>query len=197
MNPQMMQMMGTFQSLLSLDKQDGLSITKDEAAKLLPVVQDIVSAGQMSDDQSRKLRDPLTDDQRKYLDSFADKMKQRMENRGGSGGKQANGNGAQKQANSSAVNSGNGTGGNGGISTNGGGSGGNDAGGSGGTGANNGIAGNGGTGANKGAAGSGNGAMGGSGSHGQSRAKNGSGGQGAGNRNIGQQLIDLLQSKTK
>jgi hypothetical protein len=92
MTQQERQMMFVFQSLISMDKAEGLSITKDEAQQMLPIVQDAISKGELTPDQQSKLEASLTADQKKYLDDAAARMQNRMNNRGGNG-RGANGNG--------------------------------------------------------------------------------------------------------
>jgi hypothetical protein len=63
--------MFTFRTLIAIDKVDGLSITKEEATSLLPIVQDIISKGELSDDSKSKLTAKLSADQKKYVDNAA------------------------------------------------------------------------------------------------------------------------------
>lgn len=94
MNEKERQMMLTFQSLLMMDKADGLAITKEEATPMLTVVQDSITKGELTSDAQAKLTEKLTADQKKYLDDAAAKMKERMDNmkqNGGNGGGQRQG----------------------------------------------------------------------------------------------------------
>lgn len=95
------QMFSTFQTLLMMDKADGLAITKEQAQVMLPVAQDIETKAELSDENKTKLLEKLTDAQKKFIDDSAN----RMANRGNGGG---NGPGA------SGGNQGDGTRGNGG-----------------------------------------------------------------------------------
>jgi hypothetical protein len=95
MNEQQRQMMSTFQLLIRMDKQEALSITKDEAVQILPIVQDSVTKKELTDDQKSKLEGILTADQKKYVDDSAKAMKDRMgnkpNNKGGNSSPRPNG----------------------------------------------------------------------------------------------------------
>lgn len=77
----------TFQALIQMDKTDGLSITKDQATAMLPVVQAAISSGSLTTDADTKLKEKLTDAQKKFLTEQANAMPQRGD--GGSGGAKA------------------------------------------------------------------------------------------------------------
>ncbi|SDN39478.1 hypothetical protein SAMN04487897_102765 [Paenibacillus sp. yr247] len=78
MNQAQRQMFSTFQTLLMLDKADGLAITKEQAQAMLPVAQEIVAKAELSDENKTKLFEKLTEAQKKFVeDSTA-----RMSNRG-------------------------------------------------------------------------------------------------------------------
>jgi hypothetical protein len=94
MTQQERQMLFMFQALISMDKSDGLSITKDEAQQMLPIVQDAVSKGELTSDQQSKLEAILTADQKKFLDDAAARMQNRMNNRGSNGNGAAGNNGS-------------------------------------------------------------------------------------------------------
>ncbi|MZQ83894.1 hypothetical protein GQF01_17420 [Paenibacillus sp. 5J-6] len=76
------QLFSTFQTLLMMDKAEGLAITKEQAQVMLPVAQDIETKAELSDDNKTKLFEKLTDAQKKFIDDFAN----RMANRGNGGG---------------------------------------------------------------------------------------------------------------
>lgn len=101
MNPEQRQLTIVFQSLIAMDKADGLSITKDEASQLLPIVQASISAGKLSSDDQSKIEGKLTPEQKKFVDDFLANIQQRMQNWNGNG--KDNGSG-----NSSGANRGNG-----------------------------------------------------------------------------------------
>jgi hypothetical protein len=84
MNPQQMQMMVTFRSLITMDKTDGLTITKEQAAQMLPVVQDSLTKNELTTDSQSKLVEKLTAEQKKFLDDQAANMQKRNSNNGGS-----------------------------------------------------------------------------------------------------------------
>ncbi|UQZ83979.1 hypothetical protein SK3146_03191 [Paenibacillus konkukensis] len=65
------EMMMTFSSLIRMDKADGLAITKEQAEQMLPVVQDSISKGEVSADTKTKLTEKLTAEQKKFLDDQA------------------------------------------------------------------------------------------------------------------------------
>ncbi|MEK8126691.1 hypothetical protein WMW72_02085 [Paenibacillus filicis] len=101
MNEQQREMMTTFQSLIRMDKTDGLAITKEEAQPMLAVVQDSITKGELTSDAHAKLTEKLTADQKKYLDDSAAKMKEQMDKLkqdGNSGGPRPGGQRQQGQA---------------------------------------------------------------------------------------------------
>ena len=67
MDPQLFKMMSTFRSLISMDKTDGLAITKEQAEQLLPIVQESVKNKTLTAENESKLIEKLTVDQKKYL----------------------------------------------------------------------------------------------------------------------------------
>lgn len=81
MNAAQRQMFSTFQTLLMLDKADGLTITKEQAQAMLPVAQEIVTKAELSDENKTKLFEKLTDAQKKFIEDSAG----RMNNRGNGG----------------------------------------------------------------------------------------------------------------
>jgi outer membrane murein-binding lipoprotein Lpp len=85
MNEKERQMMFTFQSLVMMDKADGLAITKEQAEPMLTVVQDSITKGELTSDAQTKLTEKLTAEQKKYFDDSASRMQQRMD-----GNKQGN-----------------------------------------------------------------------------------------------------------
>ena len=83
MDPQQFKMMSTFRSLISMDKMDGLAITKEQAEQLLPIVQESVKNITLTAENESKLIEKLTVDQKKYLSDNAANMQKRMANGGG------------------------------------------------------------------------------------------------------------------
>ncbi|MBA2943023.1 hypothetical protein HZF08_32675 [Paenibacillus sp. CGMCC 1.16610] len=83
------QLFSTFQTLLMMDKAEGLAITKDQAQVMLPVAQDIETKAELSDENKTKLLEKLTDAQKKFIDDAASKMA----NMGNGGGRGQGGNG--------------------------------------------------------------------------------------------------------
>lgn len=81
MNQAQRGLFSTFQTLVMMDKAEGLAITKEQATAMLPVAQDIVSKSELSDENKTKLLEKLTDAQKKYVEEAAT----RMTNRGGNG----------------------------------------------------------------------------------------------------------------
>ncbi|MDQ0872963.1 hypothetical protein QFZ77_001622 [Paenibacillus sp. V4I3] len=84
------QMFSTFQTLLMLDKAEGLTITKEQAQSMLPVTQDIVTKAELSDENKSKLFEKLTDAQKKFIEDSAGRMSNR--GNGGANGPRNNGN---------------------------------------------------------------------------------------------------------
>lgn len=76
------QLFSTFQTLLMMDKAEGLAITREQAQVMLPVAQDIETKAELSDENKTKLLEKLTDAQKKFIDDSAN----RMPNRGNGGG---------------------------------------------------------------------------------------------------------------
>lgn len=89
MNAAQRQMFSTFQTLLMLDKADGLTITKEQAQAMLPVAQDIVTKAELSDENKTKLFEKLTDAQKKFIEDSAGRMSNR--GNGGANGPRNNG----------------------------------------------------------------------------------------------------------
>lgn len=85
------QLFSTFQTLLMMDKAEGLAITKEQAQVMLPVAQDIETKAELSDENKTKLLEKLTDAQKKFIDDSAAKMANRA-NGGGNGGGGTGGN---------------------------------------------------------------------------------------------------------
>lgn len=90
MNAAQRQMFSTFQTLLQLDKADGLTITKEQAQAMLPVAQEIVTKAELSDENKTKLFEKLTDAQKKFIEDAAARMGNR--GNGGANGSGNNGN---------------------------------------------------------------------------------------------------------
>lgn len=90
MNAAQRQMFSTFQTLLMLDKADGLTITKEQAQAMLPVAQEIVTKAELSDENKTKLFEKLTDAQKKFIEDSAGRMGNR--GNGGANGPGNNGN---------------------------------------------------------------------------------------------------------
>jgi hypothetical protein len=175
MNEQELKMANVYRSLIMMDKAEGLAIMKDQATAMLPIVQESIAKTELSDDNKAKLLEKLTAEQKKYIDESAD----RMPGEGFPGG---------------GMNGQNGTGGRGGAAAGGNGQGGGAPG-----------AGNAQGGAAQGGPAQGEGQT-----QGNGGPRNGNGqgglpqGNGQGNggpvrgmNNVGQQLVELLQSKTK
>ncbi|NRF90910.1 hypothetical protein HQN89_07730 [Paenibacillus frigoriresistens] len=90
MNAAQRQIFSTFQTLLQLDKADGLTITKEQAQAMLPVAQEIVTKAELSDENKTKLFEKLTDAQKKFIEAAAARMGNR--GNGGANGSGNNGN---------------------------------------------------------------------------------------------------------
>jgi hypothetical protein len=99
MNPNAMLMMTTFRGLIQMDKTDGLAITKEQAAPMITIVQDVISKGELTADVKTQLEANLTADQKKFLADNATKMPQRPAggNGNGNGQKPQGGGGGQAQ----------------------------------------------------------------------------------------------------
>lgn len=93
-NPQQRQMTMTFQTLVRMDKTEGLSITKEQAQQMLPVVQDSITKGELTSDNQTKLVEKLTAEQKKFLDEAA---AQRPAKQGESNVKEGSGNQAPSE----------------------------------------------------------------------------------------------------
>ncbi|KRE50099.1 hypothetical protein [Paenibacillus sp. Soil724D2] len=97
MNAAQRQMFSTFQTLLMLDKTDGLTITKEQAQAMLPVAQEIITKAELSDENKTKLFEKLTDAQKKFIEDSAARMNNR--GNGGANGPRNNGNSADGKGN--------------------------------------------------------------------------------------------------
>lgn len=71
-----MSLMSTFRSLMMLDEQEGLEITKAQAELMLPMVQAAITADTLSDEDATNLKAQLTDEQQAYITSIAEQMPQ-------------------------------------------------------------------------------------------------------------------------
>ncbi|NHN32464.1 hypothetical protein [Paenibacillus agricola] len=91
-NPNQRVMMMTFQSLIAMDKTSGLTITKEQAAQMLPLVQDGITKNELSADAQTSLIAPLTAEQKKFIEDTAAKAKERGNGQGA--GQRAQGDGA-------------------------------------------------------------------------------------------------------
>jgi hypothetical protein len=76
-NPNARKMSMTFQTLIQMDKTEGLVITKEQAAPMLTIVQEAITKGDLTADAQTKLEANLTADQKKYLVDNAAKTPQR------------------------------------------------------------------------------------------------------------------------
>ncbi|WNR44016.1 hypothetical protein [Paenibacillus roseipurpureus] len=88
MDPAQMKLFSTFQTLMMLDRADGLTITKEQAQAMLPIAQDVVTKKELSDENKTKLLATLTDAQKTFITD----AETRMSNRG-NGGPGGNGSG--------------------------------------------------------------------------------------------------------
>ncbi|MDR6552037.1 hypothetical protein [Paenibacillus qinlingensis] len=93
MDPAQRQLFSTFQTLMMLDKADGLTITKEQAQAMLPVAEDIIAKKELSDDNKTKLLANLTDAQKAFLTDAESRMGNR--GNGGNGGPNGQGNAGQ------------------------------------------------------------------------------------------------------
>ncbi|MBO9604702.1 MAG: hypothetical protein J7639_02055 [Paenibacillaceae bacterium] len=212
-----MQMMLTFSSMLQMDRTDGLAITKEQAQKLIPIVQDGIAKNELSSENLTALSSALSADQVKYLDDNAANIQQRFNGAGGARRPDGQGGQGQGQGGQAQGGQGQGQGGQGQSAPSAGPNGGGQAGtgGNGGQGGGGGQSGQGGPrgqggqfqggqsgqGQGQDGQGGGNGQSGQGGSRGQSGGQF-QGGQGGANGgfpgrggNIGEQLLQLLQSK--
>ncbi|WP_192894656.1 hypothetical protein [Paenibacillus contaminans] len=78
MNQGMMQMNLSFQTLIAMDKTEGLAIAKDQAEQLLPIVQESITNNELSADNKAKLTEKLTAEQKKYLEDSEAQMQERL-----------------------------------------------------------------------------------------------------------------------
>ncbi|MNW44411.1 hypothetical protein D3C74_216450 [compost metagenome] len=74
MNEGQMKLMSTFRSLIMLDEQQGLGITKEQAEVILPIVQATVTANELTDDNAASITAELTEDQQAYITKMAEEM---------------------------------------------------------------------------------------------------------------------------
>jgi hypothetical protein len=117
LSPNVLLMSTTFRGLIQMDKTDGLAITKEQAAPMVTIVQDVISKGELTADVQTQLEANLSADQKKFLADNAAKPPQRPAggNGNGTGQKPQGGGGGQDPEGSPRPRpSGNGNGGNGG-----------------------------------------------------------------------------------
>ncbi|AFC31458.1 hypothetical protein PM3016_4714 [Paenibacillus mucilaginosus 3016] len=71
MNDKTFSMSSTFRSLISLDKQEGLALTKEQAQQMLPLVQSAITASELTEENKTKLTGMLTDEQKQFVEQAA------------------------------------------------------------------------------------------------------------------------------
>ncbi|MNC33911.1 hypothetical protein D3C75_823220 [compost metagenome] len=69
-----MKLISTFRSLIMLDEQDGLGVTKAQAEVILPIVQAAVTANELTDDNAASITAELTEDQQAYMTKMVEQM---------------------------------------------------------------------------------------------------------------------------
>ncbi|MFB9752736.1 hypothetical protein ACFFNY_14315 [Paenibacillus hodogayensis] len=74
MNRQSLKMNFTFRSLLTMDKSDGLAITKEQADYMLPLVQAAITKADLTDEDEKKLLEKLTDKQKAYIQDASSRV---------------------------------------------------------------------------------------------------------------------------
>ncbi|MCZ8521971.1 MULTISPECIES: hypothetical protein [Paenibacillus] len=111
MNDKAFAMMSTFRALIQLDGQEGLSLTKEQAEAMLPVVQSSISASELTEENKAKLTGALTAEQKAFLDKAASQRQGGGRNRPADGGAGAadGGTAPQEKPDGSAGTSGSGT----------------------------------------------------------------------------------------
>jgi hypothetical protein len=70
-----------FQALLQMDRKEGLSLSKEQAGNLLPIIQKSRDQGEITAAEQKQALDLLSADQNAFYNDLASKMKDRM-NRG-------------------------------------------------------------------------------------------------------------------
>ncbi|WP_143768151.1 hypothetical protein [Paenibacillus mucilaginosus] len=71
MNDKTFSMNSTFRSLITLDKQEGLALTKEQAQQMLPLVQSAITASELTEENKTKLTGMLTDEQKQFVEQAA------------------------------------------------------------------------------------------------------------------------------
>ncbi|MCR8636029.1 hypothetical protein [Paenibacillus radicis (ex Xue et al. 2023)] len=94
MNENEMRLRTISQSLITIDKTDGLAFTKQQAEQLLPLAEAAVAKKELTAEQQDAMLKILTAEQTKLYQSRADQMKQRMSGAGGAGSAGTDSNGA-------------------------------------------------------------------------------------------------------
>ncbi|GGH33146.1 hypothetical protein [Paenibacillus segetis] len=69
-----MQMTNVLRSLVMMDGQEGLEITKEQANSLLPIVQEMMTSQQMTDEIKTNIVEKLSNDQQTYLSNMESNM---------------------------------------------------------------------------------------------------------------------------
>jgi hypothetical protein len=72
------QMVLLFQALLQMERTNGLSISKEQAAALLPLIRKSRDDGEITAEEQNQALDILTAAQKKFYEDMAAKMKERM-----------------------------------------------------------------------------------------------------------------------
>jgi hypothetical protein len=67
-----------FQALLQMDRKEGLSISKEQAAALLPLIRNSRDQGNLTANQLKQALEHLNVDQQTFYNDFAKKMQARL-----------------------------------------------------------------------------------------------------------------------
>lgn len=91
------EMVMAFNTLMQMDKADGLTITKDQAATMLPIVEKAAADGQWSTELTAKLQQPLNEKQTAFIKENAMAFGGGRNGQGGGQGQGGRGQGGQGQ----------------------------------------------------------------------------------------------------
>jgi hypothetical protein len=73
------QLVGLFQAIVQMDGKEGLTISSEQARKLLPIVRKSKDEGRISEQEQEQVLELLTQAQKTFYEQFTQKMHERMQ----------------------------------------------------------------------------------------------------------------------
>ncbi|WP_165452278.1 hypothetical protein [Paenibacillus thalictri] len=73
------QLVFLFQTLMQMDKRDGLAITRSQAQQLLPIIRKNSTEGELTSADQKKIMDLLSPAQKQAYDDYQERMRKRIQ----------------------------------------------------------------------------------------------------------------------